>query len=101
MIAKKCDKCGYIGTCMCKLYRTIDENKVSITYVEFDGILPEPQPTLTEVLNNLENWILSLQRYECNTNSARQDCWASMVEDEEGEYVKLSDVLNLFAPKSK
>lgn len=85
-----------------KKFKTIHENKVLINppteCVEFDGnlILPEQQPTLIEVLNNLRNYILSLQRYECNSNSGGQDCWCTMDEDKEGEYVKLEDIIKLF-----
>ncbi len=83
---------------MDKNYKTIHENKVLINppteCIEFDGNLafPEQQPTLIEVLNNLENYILSLQRYEPEPKND----WVQMIENKDGEWVKISDVLALF-----
>ena len=76
-------------------FKTIHENRVLIN----PPILENNQPTMVEVLSNLENYILSLQRYECSTNSGGQDCWSTMDEDKEGEWVKIEDVLKLFGAK--
>lgn len=90
----KCRKCGPIGWCTCEInFKTIHENKVLMT------TLIESQPTLQEVLNNLEEYILKLDRYKDNANSGGQDCWFTMDLDEEGEWVKLEDILNLFRAK--
>ena len=71
--------------------KTIHENKVLIN----PPILENNQPTMVEVLNNLENYILSLQRYY---NSVEHGC-PIMEEYEYGEYIKLEDVLTLFSAK--
>lgn len=68
-------------------FKTIHENKVLIN----PPILENNQPTMVEVLNNLENYILSLQRYE--------DEWGYIVEKEDGRWVKIEDVLKLFGAK--
>ena len=66
-------------------FKTVHENQVFIG-------LPKQQPTLTDILNNLENYILSLQRYY---NSVEHGC-PIMEEYEYGEYIKLEDILKLF-----
>jgi len=68
--------------------QTIHENKALM------NAFIEPQPTLIEVLNNLENYVLSLQRYDAGHND-------SIREDEEGEYILLKDVLALFSAKKE
>ena len=72
--------------------KTILENKVLIN----PPILENNQPTMVEVLNNLENYILSLQRYY---NSVEHGC-PIMEEYEYGEYIKLEDVLKLFGAEN-
>lgn len=62
-------------------------------------IIEHNQPTMVEVLNNLQEYVLSLDRYECNTNSGGYDCWSTMDLDKDGEWIKLEDVLNLFSVK--
>ena len=73
-------------------FKTIHENKVLIN----PPILENNQPTMVEVLNNLENYILSLQRYY---NSVEHGC-PIMEEYEYGEYIKLEDVLKLFGAEN-
>lgn len=82
MIASRCNQ---VGTCMCN-FKTVHENKVLINtpIIELQEL-----PTLTDILNNLENYILSLDRYDSYSGEAP-------VRDEEGEYIKLEDVLKLF-----
>lgn len=69
-----------------KKFKTVHENQVFIG-------LPKQQPTLTDILNNLENYILSLDRYD---NYSGEDNSCFITENKEGEYIKLEDVLKLF-----
>jgi hypothetical protein len=80
---RKANQKGIDKSIVEKHYKTVHENQVLIG-------LPEQQPTLIEVLNNLENYILSLTTY---------NDWNEM--DENGEYIKLEDVLALFALKKE
>ncbi len=57
------------------------------------------QPTLVEVINNLKDYVLTLDRYENSFGSGYGDCWGTMEVDENGEYIKLEDVLALFSAK--
>lgn len=70
-------------------FKTIHENRVLIN----PPIIENNQPTVVEVLNNLENYILSLQRYE--------DEWGYLVEKEDGRWVKIEDVLKLFVVENE
>lgn len=116
----RCQKCGRQGSCFCSNpFKTLDNNKINPPTnckngnqcfcdgsckkgqnislnnkcIEFNGnLFIEEQPTLTEILNNLENYILNLTRYD---NSYDQ----GIVENEEGEYIRLEDVLALFGAK--
>lgn len=74
--------------------KTVHENKVLIN-PPAESIVDKMQ--VLQLLNNMKSYILSLQRYECSTNSGGQDCWSTMDEDKEGEYIKLEDVLTLFS----
>lgn len=72
--------------------KTIRENKVLINtpIIELQEL-----PTLTDILNNLENYILSLPRW--NNHSKYDNPY--MLQDNDGEYIKLEDVLTLFSAK--
>ena len=69
-------------------FKTIHENRVLIN----PPILENNQPTMVEVLSNLENYILSLPRW--NNHSKYDNPY--MLQDNDGEYIKLEDILKLF-----
>ena len=78
-------------------FKTVHENKVLNNTPIIESLVDKMQ--VPQLLNNMRTYILSLPRYEYNTNSGGQDCWCTMDEDEEGEYIKLEDVLTLFSAK--
>jgi len=80
-----------------KKYLTIHENKNEIEKYWIEN----NQPTWTDIFNNIENYILTLDRYENSFGSGYGDCWGEMVESEEGDWVKLEDVLKLFSAQKK
>ncbi len=90
-IVGQCNGCGQaLGTCVCR-FKTIHENAVLLNPLTIDEVFPK-QPTLIEVLNNLDKLVLSLQRFD--------ESEQGIVKDNEGEYVLLSDVLSLFSRKN-
>jgi hypothetical protein len=77
-------------------FKTMNENKVMIN-PPTESLVDKIQ--VTQLLNNMSSYVLSLDRYECNTNSGGQDCWSTMDLDRDGEWIKLEDVLSLFSAK--
>ena len=73
--------------------KTIHENKVLIN----PPIIENNQITMVELLNNLESYISSLQRYD---NYSGEDNACFITEYKEGEYIKLEDVLKLFGAEN-
>jgi len=80
----KCQKCNSIGWCNCNI-KTIHENKVMI-----NPPIDSP-PTMIEILNNLEKFVLSLDRYDNE--------WGYITKQDKGQYILLEDVLALFSAK--
>ena len=78
--------------------KTIHENKVLIN-PPIESITDKMQ--ILQVLNNMRTYILSLPRYEYNINSGGQDCWCTMDEGKEGEWIKLQDALKLFVVENE
>ena len=66
-----------------------------------------PQESITEkmkelqLINNLKLAVLSLQRYENSFGEGFGSCWGEMVDSEDGEWVRLEDVLALFSAKKE
>lgn len=70
-------------------FKTIHENNVQINPFSIENQVKAQMESIRYKLKNLP-------KYECNTNSGGQDCWCTMDEDREGEYIKLEDALKLF-----
>ena len=69
-------------------FKTIHENKVLIN----PSIIENNKITMVEVLNNLKSYISSLPKY--------RNEWGYVVENDNGEYIKLEDVLKLFGAEN-
>lgn len=86
MIAARCPKCGTIGcsgdTIFCDGKTTININHYSI------------EQQVNEQIQHLRIQLLKLDKYDAET-CERMDLW------ENGIYVKLEDVLNLFSAKKE
>jgi hypothetical protein len=83
-----CNICGISK----EKFKTIHENKALM------NAFIEPQPTLIEILNNLENYVLSLPKIVYKSDGTGYG-YISEGKDESGVYVKLEDVLSLFSAK--
>ena len=70
-------------------FKTIHENNVQINPFSIENQVKSQMESLRYRLKNLS-------RYESNTNSGGQDCWSTMDENKDGEYIKLEDILKLF-----
>ena len=70
-------------------FKTIHENKVLIN-PPTESLVDKMQ--VPQLLNNMKSYILSLQRY--------RDEWGYIVENDNGEYIKLEDVLKLFGAEN-
>lgn len=79
-------------------FKTVHENKIKIP-PPIESLVDKMQ--VPQLLNNMRSYVLSLNRYECSTNSGGQDCWSTMDLDKDGEWIKLEDVLNLFSAKKE
>ena len=81
-------------------YKTIDENKILINPPQEDlskklnqetldiinsSLMFPKQPTLIEIINNLKEYVLTLDRYENSFGLGYGDCWGEMVESKEGD----------------
>ena len=85
MIAAKCPKCGNIGcTGILCGYKTIHENAVNINPFSVEE-------QVKQQLEEFKRKVLDLNRW--------QDTYDMMEVQKDGDYVLLSDVLNLFSEK--
>lgn len=79
-------------------FKTIHENKVLIN-PPTESLVDKMQ--VTQLLNNMKSYILSLQRYYCESCQSSFGNYSDMTESEEGEYVKIEDVLKLFGAEKE
>ena len=83
-------------------YKTIHENKNELeqffskkNLVEKMKIDTVNNNILTMIIMELDRYIIQLDKYTCTSNNNSHDCYCTMNKDDNGEYVKLEDVLNL------
>jgi|GEM_PF-6956630 len=83
-------------------YKTIHENKNELeqffskkNLVEKMKIDTVNNNILTMIIMELDRYIIQLDKYTCTSNNNSHDCYCIMNKDDNGEYVKLEDVLNL------
>jgi len=76
-------------------YITIHENKNDLEQFYSKKSLAEKME-LSTLIDNLTTVIMQLDKYTCTSNSGGQDCWCTMDRDDNGEYIKLEDILTLF-----
>ena len=71
-------------------FKTVHENKALINTPIIESITDKMQ--VPQLLNNIKNYILSLPKY--------RNEWGYVVENDNGEYIKLEDVLKLFGAEN-